>query len=555
LFTDADVDISRPSTVNYAGRNRIVVLGRMGFAKGLEAVQTALNGYNLSRTLPAHTGYYVRVDNCGDGQTATITARTTNIPLGDSRGEPLAVASPWKYKQVATNAVAVSEFADPYTGALIKRPASIMGFSYSNSTATSGDGYSPSGCNLTLPGVKGACRFTDAEGTGWTATTGTTTDAIQADDNNFAEYSGTSQDRLYLRLGTGKYPTNSSLGGVLSFQNLAFSAKTSDTAGDGEFLMACLSGRRLTCLSPERRITLTTSEAVYSVCDDSPCTTKDNPGDTMLNADAGLIPGLSRVYNESGTLTTLKFAGSQASAACNELVVGETIYAYDTRTNGTGATGLIVNAKSCGSSPPQITIHDSYDFTHNGTTGVTFWLSDGLASAGYGILVWKESTTSGSTVSVDLALWRAATTPNWTLNMGSGGFGKRCQNVPTAGGYYLCMTSGGSNQIIGIKPTADGLDIVNYGLAGWRGDLINGALSNTGYSTGSSASANDAMWDDELPGVFYMYYVTAGERREKVGISLGNHQPSACASKWSFAAYRPKRRLGAKVSFRQQPIG
>lgn len=510
LYTSQDRDTSRTSTLNY-GRHRIVVLGRLGFAKNLEAVETALNGYNLSRALQADTQYYIRVSDCGDGDSETIQARTTNIRLGDSRGTPLAVASPWKYRQVATNKVANPEFADPYTGALIKNPASIMGFSYSQSTATSGDGYSPSGCNITtLTGVNGACRFTDAVGTGWTATTGTVTDAIQSNDDNFAEYSGTSQDRLYLRLGTGKFPTHSTLGGTLSFQNLAFSAKTSDTAGDGEFLMTCLSGRRKECLSPERRITLTTTEAAYSVCNDSPCMVKDNPGDTMLNYNPGLIPGLSRVYNLAGSLTTLRFAGTNASAACNELVVGETIYAYDTRTNGTNPTGLIVNAKSCGSSPPQITIHDSYDFTHNGTTGVTFWLNDGLASAGYGILVWKESTTSNSTVSVDLALWRAATTPNWILNMGSGGFGKRCQNVPTAGGYYLCMTGSDANMIIGVKPTTDGLDIVSYGLAGWRGDLVNAALANTGYLTGSSAAANDAMWDDELPGVFYMYFVTAG---------------------------------------------
>lgn len=502
LFPGSSLDSRAGSIVT--GRNRVFVLGR----QGAEAIESASNGYMLSRALQADTTYYIRV-TCG-GDVATTTARTSNIPLGDSRGEPLAVASPWKYRQVAVNKVANPEFADPYTGALIKNPASIMGFGYSHSTATSGDGYSPSGCNLTLPGVKGACRFTDAEGTGWTATTGTTTDAVQANDDNFAMYSGTSQDRLYLRLGTGKHPTHSTLGGVLSFQNLAFSAKTSDTAGDGEFLMTCLSGRRKECLSPERRITLTTTEAAYSVCNDSPCMVKDNPGDTMLNYNPGLIPGLSRVYNLAGSLTTLRFAGTNASAACNELVVGETIYAYDTRTNGTNPTGLIVNAKSCGSSPPQITIHDSYDFTHNGTTGVTFWLNDGVGSAGYGILVWKESTTSNSTVSVDLALWRAATTPNWILNMGSGGFGKRCQNVPTAGGYYLCMTGSDANMIIGVKPTADGLDIVSYGLAGWRGDLVNAALANTGYLTGSSAAANDAMWDDELPGVFYMYFVTAG---------------------------------------------
>ena len=484
------------------GRYRVFVIGKQGPA----AIEQSSDGYTRSRALRAATLYYLRV-TCG-ADTSTLTAMTANIPLGDSRGEALAAHSDlWRYKQVTTNKIANPEFADPYTGALIKNPPALLGFGYSASTATFGDGYAPSGCNVTLAGVKGSCKFTEASGTNWSFTSGSLTAAIDADDDNYATYSGTTQDKLWLRLGSGKYPVHSTLGATLSFQNLHFSAKTSDASGEGGWMRVCLTADGSTCISPARRVSLTATEAVYSVCADSPCTIKDNPGDVMYDdAPPGLIPGTARVYNESGTLTTLKFAGSNAASACNGLIVGETIYAYDSRTNGISAYGLIVNAKSCGSSPPQITIHDTYDLTHNGTTGVTFWRNDAINGYRYGALVWKESTTSGATISIDLPLWRAATVPAYTLAMGSGGFGKRCQNVPTAGGYYLCMTGADANMIIGVKPAADGLDIVFYGIAGWRGDTINAGLANTGYITGSSAATNDSMWDDEVPGVFYMYY-------------------------------------------------
>lgn len=509
-YSGANLDSRAGSISN--GRHRIFVIGKQGPA----AIEQGLDGYHHSRAAQADTEYYIE-PNCG-GDTATITARTQNIRLGDSRGEALAVhpTDLWRYKQVSTNPIANPEFPDPYTGALIKNPPALLGFGYTQSTATSGDGYSPTGCNVTLTGVKGSCKFLEATGTNWSATTGTLSDTLTADDDNFATYSGTSQDKLWLRLGTGKYPTHSTLGSAtsptaLAFQNLHFSAKTSDASGEGGWMRVCLTADGVNCISPALRVTLTATEAVYSVCADSPCTVKDNPGDVMYDWLPGLVPGAARVYNEAGSLTTLKFAGTNAEAACNELFVGETLQIYDSRTNAVNPYFITVDAKSCGSSPPQITIPSGYDLAHNGTTGVTFWRNDGLGTNTYryGALVWKESTTSGATISIDLPLWRAATVPPYSLAFGSGGFGKRCQNVPTAGGYYLCMTSSDGNMIIGVKPGTDGLDIVNYGVAGWRGDLLNAGLSNTGYLTGSSSAANDAMWDDELPGVFYMYYTAA----------------------------------------------
>lgn len=535
------------------GRYRVFVIGK----QGADAIETALDGYAHSRALQAATTYYLRV-TCG-GDTDTLTARTTNIPLGDSRGQALAADSTlWKYKQVTTNKIANPEFADPYTGALIKNPPALLGFGYAQSTATSDEGYSPSGCNVTLTGVKGSCTFTEATGTNWGYTSTSLNAAISADDNNYATYSGTTQDKLWLQLGTtGKYPVNATTGQTLSFQNLHFSAKTSDASGEGGWMRVCLTHDGVNCASPSKRVTLTATEAVYSVCHDSPCTTKDNPGDVMYSDAGGTIPGAARVYNESGSLTTLKFAGSNATTACNELIVGETIYVYDSRTDENYPYSLTVDAKSCGSSPPQITIPSGYNLTHNGTTGVTFWRYDGLAGSRYGALVWKESTTSGSTISIDLPLWRAATSVPWVLSFGFGGFGKRCQNVPTADGYYLCMTGQEANVIIGVKPAAGGgLDIVNYGGAYYRGTQLNAGLVSDYNFAIQSAAGNEALWDDELPGVLYATFGSAagcGSVIVKITLSLAT--PSAADPDGTFPSGTRFRQAGISSATILTPCG
>jgi len=479
------------------GRYRLVVLGKQGDA----AIEQALTGFNLSRALQADAYYYFRA-TCG-ADTGTATFKTANIQLGDSRGQALLVASPWKYKQVTQNRIQNPEFADPYTGALVKNPAALLGFAYAASTGTAD--HNPVGCGVTLSGVKGSCKFTNASGTNWTATTGTLDDAITADDDNYLVYSGTTQDKLFIRLGTtGKYPTNSTTGQTLSSQNLHFIIKTSDTTGGGDQGRLCITNNGATCSSPVKNVTLTTAEAIYSICDDSPCTIKDNPGDVMAADLGGLVPGAARVYNESGSLTTLKFAGSNALTACNELITGEYLQVYDSRTNAIDPYFIQVSSKSCGSSPPQVTIPSGYDLAHNGTTGVTYWRDDGLAGPRFGVLFWKHSTTSSATISIDLPLWRAVTAVPFTLAVGSGGFGKNCQIPPTAGGYRLCMTGQENNQIVGLKTLADGtLDIVNYGNAHFRGDLINAGLTNAYNYKIRLAAENDSPWDDEVPGVFY----------------------------------------------------
>lgn len=512
-YPGSDSDL-RAGNIRY-GRYRIVVIGKQGPA----AIEQAKDGFHRSRALRADTGYFIRVNCAGDS--ATTQARTANILLGDSRGEALAVAAPFQYSQVSQNPVAVKEYTDPYTGALIKNHAPLLGYYYAASTADSGWMTSGSDCNKTLSGVKGSCRFTDAAGTGWSANSGTLTDAVRADDSNYAEYSGTTQQPLFVRLGTGKVPDNTSLGELFSWQNLIIRGLTTDASGGGGEVEVCWTrdGEMGQCDSPWRTVTLTASDATYRVCHDSPCTNAETAGDFGTYKDPSRTNkfGRSRVYNVAGSLTTIRFTGTDAAADCNRLYVGEAINAQNTLIHGEARTvyTLTINAKSCGSSPPQVTVNESVDLTHNGTTGVGFFTFDGIGSHHYGVLIRKKSTTSGSTIRIGYLLWRAAWSNDTAFNFASGGFGKKCQTVPTAGGYYLCITSN-PGSIIGIKPSADGLDVKNYGVPAYRGDVLIGSSMKAQWTT-CTVGGNSMLWDDATPGRFYCGMPTAYPNPAKGG--------------------------------------
>lgn len=505
LYASANSDSRTGSVVT--GLNRIFVIGKQGEA----AIETALNGYTLSRALQATTDYYVRV-TCG-GDTATIVMRTANIQWGKSRGEPLAVKAPFQYKQVTRNSVANPEFADPYTGAHIYAPPYVLGFGYSNTTGVNATGIS--GCNIIVGSEKGACRFTDATGPNWGFTSGSLTAAIQADDNNFVTYNGIAQEKLHIRLGTNRFPTHGTFGTIMASQNLHFRALTSDATGDGGYAQTCITEDGSTCASPPKRVTLTTSKATYVVCNDSPCTVKDKPGDIMIDAPRSTYPSPARLYSEAADYSIMKLAGDAAASECATIAIGEVMWSFNSETNGDNPVTITVASKNCGASPPQFTITNPENFSQNGSTGTTFWRFGGVQSSNwnYGILIWKESTTSSSTISIDVPLWRATFSMLWRFNAGAGGFGRTCQNVPTPSGYYLCMGGFEGNIIFGIKEQDDGsLDIKNYGFATWRGDQLSANLigSPTTYQSPFSSAVNFAPWDDEVPGVFYMQYYWNG---------------------------------------------
>lgn len=489
-------DCNRAGNV-VSGKQVMFVVGKQGGDSGF---CTALDGSGRSCALQADATYYVRVTQ---GTSATTSGRTATIPLGESRGDTLAASAPFTTASVSANVAALPEFPDPYTGALIKRV--IPAYGYGGTTANN---WSPghSDCNKTLTGVLGSCWFTDAAGTGWTADSGTLTDAIRGDDANFANYSGTTQQPLYIRLGTGKTPTSSTseeVGG-LAFQNVILRALTSTGT---ELIEVCwwedVNDPNSRCVSPPLQATLTTTEQTIRFCKDVPCSAADAAGDTMLDKPTGfrMYPN-TRVYNTAGDLFTWKFTGSGAQATCDTMLVGQYLQAMDTRSYAIRT--VQVSAKSCGSTPPQVTVSLDYDLTHNGTTGVTLFQAGNL---NLGIRIRKLSA-SAATVKIGYALWRAAVSTPFQMANGSGGFGKRCQIVPLTGTQeYLCHMG---QHIVGVAYGAEGLILKNYGYAfitssGLGLPLVSGQSK---YSCMGDAASNDSTWSDTVPGRFFCVFAS-----------------------------------------------
>lgn len=475
--------------------------------RGGEAIEKALDQYTKSRALYAYTNYFIRVTS---GDSATITAMTANIPVGDTRGDSLPVLEPFKYKTVTPNSAVLPEFAEPFTGVRIVRPAHILAFGYGGSSATFPEGGPPAACGKTLTGVIiGACLFEDATGTNWAATTGTLTDAIIADDANYAEYAGTTQDPLYLRLGTGKYPFSSTPlhTGSLASQNVAIKIKTNDAIGEGGIFDICLTLNATECHSPRHQYTLSdTDELGILICKDIPCSTPDEPGDVMVDNSLmqyNLVKGV-KGYNTSGDLTTINLVGTNATSFCNSIYTGELITLAD---QVPSERSITVTSKDCGASPPNVVSSTNpYNFHYNGTSGTGISLPGATnTNPRVGLLIRKVSTTSSSTISVGYALHRWTVSTPISLALGSGGFGKRVSLKQKSDGKYIAQFN---QQLVGIEYDATGkLSFTNYGYAYTRGDFVaSGLLAEGVYGCMGGASTNDSTWSDELENVFFCQF-------------------------------------------------
>lgn len=118
IFAGADQD-NRPGNVS-GGRARLAVIGKRSAELATAGPYAGVRHY--SRALQAYTAHYGRI-RCGQ-DSATFTFSTTNIPLGNTYGDPwLADAShpgdqPWPE---SIGGLAPESFIDPLTGVLLKR--------------------------------------------------------------------------------------------------------------------------------------------------------------------------------------------------------------------------------------------------------------------------------------------------------------------------------------------------------------------------------------------------------------------------------------------------
>lgn len=118
IFTGADQD-NRPGNIS-SGNTRIAVIGQRSAELASAGVYAGLR--HFSRALQADTPHYGRIV-CGS-DTATFTFSTTNIPLGNTYGDPWLQDSahpgdqPWPE---SVGGLDPESFIDPLTGVLLKR--------------------------------------------------------------------------------------------------------------------------------------------------------------------------------------------------------------------------------------------------------------------------------------------------------------------------------------------------------------------------------------------------------------------------------------------------
>ncbi len=123
VFANANLDLSRPTTLTYnQGLARIVTIGQRTAQLATAGQYAGLR--HFSRALQANTQYYGEITCPNTGASTTFTFATTNIPAGNTYGDPwLADASrpgqqPWPETLGGKDA---DSFVDPLTGVLLKR--------------------------------------------------------------------------------------------------------------------------------------------------------------------------------------------------------------------------------------------------------------------------------------------------------------------------------------------------------------------------------------------------------------------------------------------------
>src|ERR1041385_3587440 len=356
LFANSDQGQSRAEYV-VSGNVRTIVIGKTGH------YYTASDGYKYSRATPANTLLYYSITCTGGTVTGSVT--TANIPLGQVvTTQSLSVSGPYQYDLPSLNPLLQNSFVDAYTGLKIYEYPTIFGDVFAGTTGASG------------------ATFALAENvtSGWAASdAGTLVHAISSDDNIYAQ---TSTDGAKLRIGLGdngynKYPSSSSYSdNSLSFQNLILRIDCT-SCGSGVTAKVALTVDGVTAL---RTLSgnVTSTEQRMVVCNDFPCTVEAKPGDwispSQIKRDDWAL-GDGYVWTTSGALFTLNF---KQQSDCDRLRVNDLLNFWN---QASGAQYFPrITALSCGSTPPSATMDNTWLADSNGTNGIPFHYSSGIAN-------------------------------------------------------------------------------------------------------------------------------------------------------------------------------
>lgn len=424
-FANSNSDLARPSTV-LDGLSRTVVLGQRTAQLASAGTYSGLRHY--SRSLQAYTPYYGAI-TCDVGAPMPFTFTTSNIPLGQTYGDPW-LADPahpgdQPYPE-SVGGLTPESWIDPFTGTFLYRVGlrgnqpviwnRPFGSAFNQGQTTPCDSAGPwtSPCNVT-------------SGSGSTAV-------------------GNSTATLVLRpsLVVGN-PWNTNYGSITSLDKVGLSLTGYINSPNGAFrnLDVCLSmNGGQTCASPIQQIQMgkTSSTVVLGDAPTSAYVTQyfgidewlldSNPRINLQESAAH--SGKATVTDNSGTYTVTNTSGDLFSL-------------YWIQGGGAGTLRLSSNNDAC-TTPPATTTSAEYRIA-SFTDGNNIVLAPGSAPPtgssiywcenNFGVMIWRDQApTDGSTVTLTAATLNASGSSS--ASYPDNGAGEACLNHLVDGGYF-CM--------------------------------------------------------------------------------------------------------------------
>jgi hypothetical protein len=426
LFTNANVDLERPSTLN---RNnpptREVVIGQRTAQFATTGAYAGLR--HFSRALRADTTYYFRVNCPGAGTTSSVlVAATTNIPLGGTYGDPWLFDplhpgdQPWPE---SLGGLTPEGFVDPLTGLLQYR----IGLR----------GNDPNVWNMSFGSAFNQGQTTPCDAAGpWTSPCSVTA-------GSGSTTVGNSTAPLVLRPPLAVNPPwNTNYGSLWSLDQLsvALTGQVDSTVASFRVLDVCLSlNGGASCASTVEQMSMGESSSQQTV--------GQAPASAWVPMQFGTIPWVldtnprlnaqeSSVHSGTAMVSGNIVANNPAASG----TAGSDLFSLYWVTGGNGNIRLSTNNDAC-TTPPQNTTSTEYQIagfvdgahlTVSGTPpeGNVYWCENNFA-----IMVWRDQApTDGSTVALTSAVLNAlgSYAPNYPDN----GAGTACFSKLVYGGYF-----------------------------------------------------------------------------------------------------------------------
>lgn len=483
-FANADSDLGRPSTVT-SGLARILVLGQRTAQYATAGTYSGVRHY--SRALQTYTRYFGKITCPSTGDTLPFTLTTSNIPLGQTYGDPWLSDpthpgdQPWPE---SLGGATPESFIDPLTGTYQYR-LGVRGNAWQVWIGTFGSALNQgqtNPCDTAGPWTS-PCNVTSGPG-GTTVGNSTAPLVIRPFFN--ANY------------GTSWYGSFNTIDQL----SVSLTGSVNSATASNRVIDVCLSlNGGASCASSTWQLTMGQSSS-QQVAGQAPATVWATPqlGTIPWLLDTNPRFNMQEASPHSGTATVIGNVVANNPNASG--TPGSDLFSLYWVTGGNGHIRLSANNDACITPPANTTsteyaitgLVDGSHLTVAGTppTGSVHWCANNFA-----VLAWRDQApTDGSTVSLTAASMNSMSSgyPGYPDN----GAGTACFSKLVYGGYF-CLFGG----LYWINPV--GPAVAYYGQPQAAGVNASGtAITNTWTVTGAPTPESASIDQTQSNLTFYM---------------------------------------------------